>query len=206
MRIITVSRELGSGGREVGKRLADALHMAYYDKEILTKLAEETDLDEGYVAHMLERASAVQSLPLTFSRTLNQPGNMFQSTQLLGREHRIIRELAQQGDCVIVGRSADAILEDMKPFKLFVYADMEAKIARCRARAASGEALTDKENEKRMRQVDKSRAANHDFSASYPWGDKAHYNLCLNTTGLEIKAIVPQLAGIIENWFQKNAE
>ena len=94
----------------------------------------------------------------------------------------------------------------MKPFKLFVYADMEAKIARCRARAASGEDLTDREYEKRMRQVDKSRAANHDFSASYPWGDKAHYNLCLNTTGLEIKAIVPQLAGIIENWFRKNAE
>lgn len=204
MRVITVSRELGSGGREVGKRLADALNLAYYDKEILTRLAEETELDEGYVAHMLERASAVQSMPLTFSRTLNQPSSMFQSARLLGREHRIIRELAQQGDCVIVGRSADAILEEMNPFKLFVYADMDAKIARCRARATVGENLTDKEYERRMRQVDKARAANHDFSAHYSWGDRAHYNLCLNTTGMDIKATVPQLAQIIDLWFKAN--
>ena len=202
MRIITVSRELGSGGREIGKRLADILHMPYYDREILTKLAEETELDEGYVSHMLERASVVQSLPLNFSRPLAQPAGMYQSARLLGREQKIIRELAQQGDCIIVGRSADAVLEELAPFKIFVYADMEAKIARCRARAAEGENLTDKEYEKRLRQVDKARAANHDFVAGYAWGDRAHYNLCLNTTGMNIKTAVPGLAAVVESWFQ----
>lgn len=204
MKLITVSREFGSGGREVGKRLADALNIAYYDREIITALARETDLDEKYVERRLEMPVAAQSFPLTFSHSFAAAAGLSDSAALLGRQNKIVRELAEQGDCVIVGRSADALLEDLHPFKLFIYADTPAKIARCRERASAGENLTDKEYEKRMRQIDKARATNHDLAADYRWGDMRRYHLCVNTTGVEIKSVVPQIAGIFEAWYEEN--
>lgn len=205
MKIITLSREFGSGGREVGKRLADVLNIAYYDKEIIMALAEETKLDEKYVEHTIENSAATHNYPLTFSRTLTLPYNMTNTAELLGKQHKIIRRIASQGDCIIVGRSADAILDDMNPFKLFIYADLKAKIARCRDRASENEQMTDREYEKQMKRIDKARAYNHDFVADRDWGDMRNYNLCVNTTGVEIKKIIPQIADFINNWYSRQA-
>lgn len=72
MNVITISREFGSGGREVGKRLADALGYAYYDREILTALAESTEMEETYLEHILERGAAAPPYPLAFGRTFSQ--------------------------------------------------------------------------------------------------------------------------------------
>ena len=107
MRIVTVSREFGSGGREVGKRLAAELGMKYYDREIITAIANEAEMDAGYVEHVLEN-SLHYSYPITFSHTLSL--NCFLNStapQLLGIQHKIIRGLAEKDeDFVIVGRSA----------------------------------------------------------------------------------------------------
>lgn len=201
--IVTVSREFGSGGREVGKRLADALSCDYYDREIIAAIAQESNMDAGYVEHVLDN-SLHYSYPLTFSHTLSV--NYFLNSsapQLLGIQNKIIRSLAEKSNCVLVGRGADAILEQYKPFRIFVYADLEAKLARCRSRAPADEHLTDRELERKIRQIDKNRADNHDLIAAYRWGDRNGYDLCVNTTNVDIKDIVPVIAGYAKAYFAR---
>ncbi|MBR5428899.1 MAG: cytidylate kinase-like family protein [Firmicutes bacterium] len=201
MRIITVSREFGSGGREVGKRLADALGIAYYDREIIAEVAEKSALDEGYVEYALGQG-LLNNFRFTFSHTFSHAALMNDNVcELFMVQNKVLRQLAQNGDCVIVGRSADAVLEELQPLKLFVYADLPSKIARCRQRAAEGETMTDREIEKLIRQVDKARANYHSIVANTGWGKRESYHLCLNTTGLEIKEFIPLLADYAEKWF-----
>lgn len=203
-KIITVSREFGSGGRELGKRLADALGVAYYDREIIGAIAKQCAMDEKYVESVLDRGLTV-SYPYTFGRSFAiLPSEANQGAKLMAEQHKIIRSLAEKGDCVIVGRNADVILEDCRPMKLFVYADMAAKLQRCRERAPEDENLTDKELEKKIRQIDKGRAATHGMVGDYPWGDRRGYHLCVNTTGVDIKALAAQVAAYARFWFKEN--
>ena len=106
----------------------------------------------------------------------------------------LIKEIAAKGDCVIVGRAADSILEEYDPFRIFVYADEVSKLARCRERAEEGENLTDREIVRAMKRIDKARAEFHNIISEYRWGEKEGYDLCVNTTGLVIKQIIPALA------------
>ncbi|MCD7889720.1 MAG: cytidylate kinase-like family protein [Oscillospiraceae bacterium] len=201
MRIITVSREFGSGGRKVGKRLADELGFAYYDREIITAIAEKSSFDEEYVERAVEGGMRF-NYPMTISHTFSYiPSVTTVTPNLISHQHEVIEELASKGNCVIVGRGADVILEDKNPFKLFVYADMESKLARCRSRARAGENMTDKALEKSIKKIDKDRAASHGVLAHYPWGDRRGYNLCLNTTGIDVATAIPYIAAYIENWF-----
>lgn len=201
MRIVTVSREFGSGGREVGKRLADALGIAYYDREIITEVAEKSALDENYVEYALEKG-LLHNFRFTFSHTFSHVSMMNDSVcELFMAQNQVLRALAKSGDCVIVGRSADAVLEEWQPFKLFVYADLPSKIARCRQRASMDEGFSDKEIEKMIRQVDKARANYHSIVANTGWGRRESYHLCLNTTGLVIKSFIPLLADYARQWF-----
>ena len=192
--IITVSREFGSGGRELGKRLADALGYAYFDREIVNALAAETGLDEDYLANSTETGTLTQ-FPLHFARSFTQiPTVPNDVVKLMSMQTSLIKELADKGSCVIVGRAADSILEDYDPFRIFVYADEQSKLERCRKRAEEGENLTDREMLRAMKRIDKARAEFHDIISEYRWGDKESYDLCINTTGLEIKKVIPALA------------
>ncbi len=205
MKIITVSREFGSGGRELGKRLADELGISYLDREIVTAIAEKSSLDEDYVERNIE-SGLLRMYPVTFSRTfMHMPLIVSGTPDILSQQHRVILELASRGDCVIVGRGADIILREYSPFNIFVYADMPAKVERCRKRADEDEKLSDRELEKRIKQIDKSRAENHNIFAESRWGDKCGYHLCVNTTGIEIKTMVPHVAAYAEKWFKQNA-
>ncbi len=201
MKIITVSREFGSGGRELGKRLADELGFAYYDKEIITAIAEEEGLSEEYVERVLETPSAF-GYTVTYSRSFFNLQNFNATPQLLAKQHNLIKKIAQKGNCVIVGRGADAILSEYSPFKIFVHADMPSKIDRCIERGRPGEELSERELKRKIHRVDKARSENYSFVSDYSWGDKAAYDLCVNTTGLEIKKIVPHIAAYAEAWFQ----
>ena len=109
-------------------------------------------------------------------------------------QSRIIREMAEGGDCVIVGRCADYILAEYKPFRIFVYADMESKMERCRAKGPEHEKFSDKELRQHIQAVDKHRASYYEFYTGQAWGDKLHYDLCINTTNTVIKDMVPHLA------------
>ena len=192
--IITVSREFASGGRELGKRLADALGYSYYDREIVAALAEKTGLDENYLASSTETGVMTQ-FPIHFARSFTQmPAVSGDSVKLMSMQTSLIKDIAAKGDCVIVGRAADSILEEYSPFRIFVYADEVSKLARCRQRASEDEDLSDREMLRAMKRIDKARADFHDIISEYKWGDKGGYDLCINTTNVVIKNVIPALA------------
>lgn len=106
---------------------------------------------------------------------------------------------------MIVGRGADAILREHHPFRIFVYADVEARVARCCAhRRPDEEGMTEREMERRIRQIDKGRASSYDLVSDTAWGDKKGYDLCVNTTNLNIKELAPLVAEYAKQWFDKN--
>lgn len=202
-KIITISREFGSGGRELGKRLADELGFDYYDREILEQVAKESELDEAYAEKVLDGSFSL-GFPVTFGRTFFYTDVLQQdATKLLVAEEKIIRSLAKTGkDMVIVGRGADVILSNYKPLNIFVYADMDSKIARCRWRAPKNEALTDKELARKIKQVDTGRARQRKLLTDKDWGEKESYHLCINTTGANIKSLVSCVAEFAKGYFK----
>ena len=194
--VITLGREFGSGGRELGRRLADHLQIAYYDKEILSEIAKRTQLTEEYVHNVVEH-HPYPLLPITIGHSL-YPDMTFQIQQSVYVEQsNIIKEMAAASDCIIVGRCADYILRDIKPFRIFVYADMESRISRCHQRAPEGEHLSDKEMRQMIQKVDKGRAKYYEFYTGEKWGDKSSYDLCINTSNVVIKELVPHLAAFL---------
>ena len=106
------------------------------------------------------------------------------------QESKIVQEAAEKSDCVIVGRCADFVLQGFQPFRLFIYAEICAKIARCRTKGADAAEMTDKELQQKIAAVDKKRARYYQFYTEQSWGDKANYDLCINTANTEIKKIV----------------
>lgn len=204
MKIITISREFGSGGRELGKRLAGLLDFDYYDNEILSAVAQESGLDAGYVARALEE-HGWQRYPITVRRTLAASGAaQTELVQMLLRQKRVLEQIAALGkDCVIVGRNADMILREYEPLRLFVCAQTEAKLRRCRSRAVEGENLTDRELCRRIRQVDKTRARTRELLSGAPWGERTEYHLTINTTDWEMKELAVAVADFAARWFQR---
>ncbi|MCR4781630.1 MAG: cytidylate kinase-like family protein [Lachnospiraceae bacterium] len=202
MKIITINREFGSGGRELGKKLAEELGFAYYDKEIIDAIAEKSKLDPNYINKAIEDGMW-RNYPVTFNNTfaympvIETPG-----TRLISWQSEVLHEIAAKSDCVIVGRAADAILDELHPLKLFIYADMEAKVIRCQERAEEGENLTDREMVRHIKKIDRSRASNHDLVASYRWGDRNGFDLCVNTTSVEIDSVIKPLAEYARAWFK----
>ncbi len=198
-KIITIGREFGSGGRELGRRLARELGFDYYDKQILSEIAKHTSLSEKYVQQVVENQPR-QLFPITVGRSFmyvdTQP--LQQASAVFQAQQEIIREMAERSSCIIVGRCADYILRDMKPFRIFVYADMQSRINRCRSRAAEGEHMTDKEYKQQITGMDKSRARYYDFYTDMKWGDKLNYELCINTTNQDIPTLVGFLARIFK--------
>ncbi len=198
-KIITIGREFGSGGRELGRCLADELGIAYYDNEIITKIAERTELAEGYVAHVMEHSPSA-TLPITVGRSFYMGADpLLEQNNLIYREQsRLIREMAEQSDCVIVGRSADYILREKEPFRIFVYADMEHKMERCRKRAPEQEHFTDRELKRHIQDVDRRRGRYYQFFTGQTWGDRLNYDLCINTSTGSIPGIVKAVARLVE--------
>ena len=200
MNIITISREFGSGGRELGKRLADELGFAYYDREIITEIAKKSEMDEDYIENILE-TGFTQNFPLSFARTFAytsaiQPN----ATQLLVAQHQIIKEIATKEDCIIVGRNANIILKEYNPLNLFVYADLDSKIQRCREKAPEQQ-LSDSDLQKQIKQVDSLRAKQQAFLTNAKWGEKEGYHLRINTSNLSIKELTPKIADYAHFWF-----
>lgn len=136
MKIITISREFGSGGRELGKRLADILGFDYYDKEIIKAVAKNMGVNAEYAEKSLENCS-LTAYPISFRHSFAML-SVNNTASLLVEEKKVIESIAKtERDCVIVGRNADILLKDRNPFNIFVCADMYSKIKRCEERAAS---------------------------------------------------------------------
>jgi len=204
MKIITVSREFGSGGRELGKRMADVLGWDYYDREIISAISENTDLTEEYIENVLN-SQTWQSVPLTFGHSFAAFSNNNPQISLLAEQRKVIEEIGRSGkDCIIVGRNADKILADQNPFNIFVCATMEAKVERCSARAADDEMLSEKELERKIKSIDKKRAATREIISGSVWGQRDNYHLTVNTSGWSIKELAPAVAAFAMKWFERN--
>lgn len=199
-KIITVSREFGSGGRELGKRLAELLNIAYYDKEIITAISEKSSLAESYVEQIIEQhiityypitiATSFASMPYDAIGQINR--------SIYSAQAEVLKEMATKSDCVIVGRCADHILRDFKPLNIFVYADMPSKMERCRAKGGEISDLSDKDLQKKIQAVDKARARYYSSYTGQTWGEKLNYDICVNTSHRCLKKIAKAVAGMIE--------
>ena len=123
-RIVTIGREFGSGGRELGRRLSEIMGMAYYDKEIVTEIAKRTSMSEEYVQHIIEHRP-VMSYPISIGRSFYPMVNPItdQHQTIYQEQHRTIRTMAEQSASLIVGSCGDEILNEQNPFRIFVYAE-----------------------------------------------------------------------------------
>ena len=197
-RIITIGREFGSGGREIGRRLAEHLHFAYYGQEIVKEIAKRTDMAEEYIKSIEER-QPIPLLPITIGRTFAlTPTTITDQTQAVYTEQsRVIREMAQKSDCVIVGRCADYVLRELSPVRLFIYAGMKSKVERCRKKGQEKEVLSDQELQRKILSVNKARAKYYQFYTDQVWGDKKNYDLCINTSAIEIKKAVDAIEKLL---------
>ena len=204
MKIITVSREFGSGGRELGKRLADSVKFDYYDSEIVTTLSKKSGLDKKYIEDTLND-HGWQNIPITFRSTFNSAYLQSNKINLLIEQKKVIEEIASLGkDFVIVGRNADVILQKYSPFNIFVCADTSSKLNRCINRAPEGENLTEKQLLRKMKQIDASRRNTLQIISGSEWGNPANYNLTVNTTGWQIKQLADSVACFAKNWFERS--
>lgn len=190
--IITIGREFGSGGRELGRRLADTLGIAYYDSEIVEEIAKGSNLSRDYVARVMEkRPSPFFPVGHSAAFAASYDPHFQLNNTIYTQQTKILKEMAARSDCVIVGRCADYILRDFHPLRVFVYAGMEHRMARCRARSATDELLknenlSDRELAAKIARVDKERSRYYRFFTGQVWGDRAYYDLLLNTADLSM--------------------
>ena len=196
-RIITVGREFGSGGRELGRRLAEELGIEYYDREIIEQIAQHTNFSEEYIHQVVEGRNH-RLYPITVNHSFvagDHQARLLQS--VFQAQQTTLKELAELSDCVIVGCCADYLLREYAPYRIFVYADMESRIARCMARSDGAEQFSEQEIEKHIRRIDRQRARYYREHTGQRWGDKENYDLCINTTGKNIKELVPYVARML---------
>ena len=209
MRIITISRQFGSGGRELGKRLADRLGWDYYDKEIIDTLASMYGIDPEYVKHALAN-HGWHDIQLTyrnsFSHLLYDPG---MSTQLLCREREVLRDIAAlSNDCIIIGRDADVILEEYHPFRVFVCADLQARLRRCMRhenQRPAQERLTEKQILRNIRRIDRNRANTREILTGKSSRDSSTFELTVNTANWDVKRLAGALGDFALQWFDSTA-
>ncbi len=210
MRIITVSRQFGSGGREMGKRLSDLLGWDYYDREIIEALAEKQGLDPDYVRRVLG-GHGWHQYQLTYRNSFRQPlDGAWKHTEVLVRQREILTEIAEAGnDCVIVGRDADVVLQNRHPFRICVCADTEARVARCvrhEERKDPADRLSEKEILRNIRRIDRNRRRIREVLTGKTAGDGSAFDLTVNATNWEIRDLAEAVAAFAGKWFEKNDE
>ncbi len=188
-RIITISREFGSGGRLIGRRLAEKLDVPYYDKELLDRIAEES----GFSREMMEDAekkaknSFLYSLASAMGTGEAGPESLSLNERFFLAQFDTIRKIADEGSCVIVGRCADYILRGLpEATNVFIYAEEADKIKR----AVQEYGVPEDSVKKMMKNTDKARANYYAYHTGRKWGEHVNYHLSMDSGYLEIEDIV----------------
>ena len=178
-RIITISREFGSGGRFIGGAVAKKLGIAYYDKNVITQIAEESGLSSEYILENAELAPKKGLFAYAFAGR-DITGKSVEDL-VYEAQRKVILELAEKEPCVIIGRNADVILREREDvLNVFIHGDLPEKTKRiCRLYEVS-----EKEAVKMMTDIDKRRMANYNFYTNQKWGKASNYTLCLNSSQL----------------------
>ena len=178
-RIITISREFGSGGRFIGEEVAKKLGIGYYDKKIINQIAEESGLSPEYIQESSELSPKKGLFAYAFAGrdiTGKSVEDMVYEVQ-----RKVILELADKESCVIIGRNADFILKDRDDMlNVFIHGDMPEKIQRI-SRLYH---VSDQEAAKLIEDTDKRRMTNYNFYTEQKWGKASNYTLCLNSSQL----------------------
>ena len=190
-RIIAISREFGSGGRTIGREVAEKLGIPCYDAEILETIAEQSGFTKDYIAEKGEYATGGNWLTQAFfGRDYN--GHSYQD-DLWTLQHKIILELAEKKSCVIVGRCADYILrDDPNCLRVFIHADMESRAKRIVEQYGE----RPESPQKRLKDKDKRRAAYYQFYTDMKWGNVENYHITLNSGALGIGKCVEILTNL----------
>ena len=176
-RIITTSREFGSGGRFIGEEVAKKLGIAYYDKNIINEIAEKSGLSPEYIRENAELSPKKGLFAYAFAGR-DVTGKSLED-MVYEAQRNVILELADKEPCVIIGRNADFILKDRDDvLNVFIHGDMPEKIQRITRLYNVGE----QEAVKMMADTDKRRMANYNFYTEQNWGKASNYTLCLNSS------------------------
>lgn len=188
--VVTVSREYGSGGRYVAKLLSEKLGVKFYDKEIVTKLAEETGLSEEYIEENEQKRGILSTLEN------DQVTGLSSKDELFIKETELIKKLARKDSCVIVGRCADFILKNNRNVvKVFVYSDMEDKIKR----ATKFYGLDKEKAEKEIKNIDKQRANHYKYYTEREWKEYSNYDICINSDTFGVEKSADIIYDMIQN-------
>ncbi len=182
--VITIGREFGSGGREIGLKLSEKLDIPFYDKELILEAAEKTKLEKSIV----EKFDEKHTFPGFTSSNLFEIYQMPMSDRIYIAQADVIREIAAKGSCVIVGRCADYILDgDPDCFNVFITAPMRDKIERKRDLLPG---KSDKEIENHIEKIDKKRSKYYTYYTDGIWGKASTYHLCIDSSVLGIDGTV----------------
>lgn len=197
--IITIARQYGSGGREIGTRLAELLGIPCYDKELIAMAAEHGNMDE----RALEHADETSANSLLYALAMNSSAiglngqfgyNMPINDKLFMLQADVIRHLAEKESCVIIGRCADYILREHTPrVSCFIYADLEARRARVMERQGikAGEAID------RINKTDRKRSSYYNFYTGKKWGRYDNYHLAVDSGLLGVEGTARLIADCV---------
>lgn len=186
--LITVSREYGSGGRYIGKMVADKLGIRFYDKDLIIKLAEKTGLSEEYIENHEQKRNALSGFNKGYSSDPNSGDELFI------KQAEIIKEIADKESCVIIGRCADYLLENKENLvKVFVYSSMEDKVKR----AVTYYGLDEDKAEKEIKRSNRERAIHYKHYTNRDWTDKSNYDICVNSDLLGVEKTAELLYAMI---------
>ena len=195
--IITISRQYGSGGREIGRRLAERLGIPYYDKELIILAAERS----GYARSLFEEADQKASNSMIFS--LMRAGSRVNSYDLPLNDKiyliqsGVIQQVARQGSCVIVGRCADYVLQDRFPcVNVFIHAALQKRMDR----AVKVYGLSPDDVQSVLLKTDKRRETYYNYYTGRKFGDARNYTLSLDSLGVGIENAVRVMADYVESW------
>ncbi len=193
-KIITVSRQFGSGGRTIAKALAEKLGYAYYDSELVERVAKETGFDPSYIADAGEYAPGRSIFSYAVSTSVPAASRgMNASDYLWSAQCKIILEIAEKGNCVIVGRCADYILRDREDcLNVFIHAPTEYKAKRI----VEHYGVTDKSPEKRLEEKDTRRKVNYKYFTGREWGLTENYHISLDSAALGEEKCVQIIADV----------
>ena len=196
-KIITISREFGSGGRTIGRKVAEELGIPFYDKELVDQIALESGFAPQFVEEHGEHAPSKSIFAYAFAPQ-GTPGvmnGMSTADFLWHIQCSTILQLAEAGPCVIVGRNADYILKDRADaLHAYIHADMEQRADRIVRLYGESE----KSPQARLQEKDKRRALNYQHYTGRTWGSAENYDICLNTGRIGIDAAVDLIVSLVK--------
>ena len=204
--VISISREFGSGGRLIGKQLAARLGIPCYDRTLILKTAEKSGLSPDFIARAEERARSrfhMSIAPIGIGAPTMSSHGIPVSHQAFFAQSDVIRELADQGPCVIVGRCSDYVLgERSNCLKVFIYADLADRVTRC----AEEYHIETANMTERVKEIDRGRANYYNYYTGHNWGEMRQYDLTLNSSATGVDGAVELIATLVRLWEKRDQE